>query len=279
MTRSSNCSRCIHYRKMKKGEVPTCSAFPDFIPKEVFSERIPHHKKMENQCGDFVFEPHEKDRKRYKEYFEIIDELTSKRSQFEQEVILIAKEILERINIVEKKKFVRGEIRLYRGESRMIKKVDEVLFFDNKENAELISIGFNSVLFMKLKNILFIESIENHKTDLEFIINYSGDYQLIFANHTRKERQNMNNILSQIQKRKARETLVKKGFVLISSKKLEEEIRSIFNTDRNSLNDRQIVERLHEKRYAVIWSDIYEMRKKLGLKTKREIRLEKKRPK
>jgi len=40
---------------MKKGEVPTCSAFPDFIPKEVFSERIPHHKKMENQCGDFVF--------------------------------------------------------------------------------------------------------------------------------------------------------------------------------------------------------------------------------
>jgi len=260
---------------MRKGEVPTCSAFPDYIPREVFSDSIPHHTIMENQYGNFVFEPSEKHKKSYDEYFEKLKELISKREQLEKKANSLVKEIVEKINL---KNLIRGEVRLYRGESRMSLKVDEILFFDDKENAELVSLGYNSELFRCLKDILFIESVERHKTDLEFIINIKGKCEFNFGNHTREEKRNMNKILSNIHNQKARDTLVKKGLKLITTKKLEEEIKLIFDNLGNEVNDRQIVKKLHEKGYATLWIDIYETRKKIGYKTAREIRLEKKKP-
>lgn len=272
MTRIYKCWRCKHYKKI--GNTMSCSAFPDGIPREVFSEEILHFKKMENQVGDFIFEPTEKE-DYYKKYFAFIEELIRKRSFIEKEVVELVNGIIEDLNAKNITQFIRGEIRIHRSDSKMIIKDDEILFFDFGGKPELVSIGSDSELFKKLKSILLIECIENHKTDLEFIINHNNSYDFKFSNLTFIEKKRQNALISLIHHQRAKDKLIEEGLLAISSEKLKVEIQTILEKENeNDLPyDREILSRLRVKGFAVLSHEVTKYRRELGFKSKRELRI------
>lgn len=257
------------------GNASFCTAFPEGIPREVLSEEVLHFNKMENQIGDFVFEPIEHE-KHYKKYFEYIKELVSKRNQIEEEIVALANEIIENSNAKNSTPFTRGEIQIHRSKSKMIRKADEILLFDSGGKPELISMGFDSALFKKLNSILLMECVENHKTDLKFIIRSNGNYEFNFSNLTLTERKRQYALISMIHNQRAKNRLMDEGLSAISSENLSTEIKVILEKeDKNDLpRDKEILDTLRKKGFAVLEIEVTKLRRELGLKSKRELRIE-----
>jgi len=260
------CFKCKHYFVGERA----CSAFPEGIPQKIFSEEIPHHKNIKGQIGKFIFEPNSKDKKHYVKYFEYISELVGRKFQIEQELPVLASQLIKEINQEKNRKFNRGEIRIDRTRKRGFlvskgKKITRVLFRDSSENYDLIFVDLESELMIKLNTLLHIESIENHKTDLEFIFYNTGEYTLNLTDLTMKERQQQNAIKNSILDQRQFEYSISKGFKEISLEKLEEEIRLFINLEPNGiyLGNLKVFRMLKEKQYAVLNSDVDNVIKKL----------------
>jgi len=274
MTSIFSCLNCKHYKK--EDNTSSCTAFPERIPRKIYSKEILHFNKMKSQVGDFIFEPI-KYIDSYKKYFKLIKKMVSKRVQIEKEAVELTKEIIENLNAKNITKFIRGEIRINRSDSiTMNKKTDEILFFDSEGKPELISIGFDSELFKKLESILLIECVENHKTDLEFIINYNSNYEIKFLNLNNKERSIQNATISLIHDQRTKDRLIQKGLLAISSEQLKTELKIIIK-EKNKVDlprDKDIVLILRNKGFAVLDNEVTKSRREIGFKSKKELRIE-----
>lgn len=55
MLPTSQCGDCAFYRKLIKGYIPTCLAFPEGIPDEIMFGEILHDKIIEGQVGNYIY--------------------------------------------------------------------------------------------------------------------------------------------------------------------------------------------------------------------------------
>ena len=259
MLRTSRCRSCIHFR-----EGHQCAAFPEGIPREVYWWFVPHLKPMDGQEEDFVYEPKDGLDKYFSNYLELARELSSKRKEIERKIVIEAKSVIKHYTQNEQKVFKRIEVRLHTGQSRMANPMDEILFI-REEGAELIAPGKKSTLFLKLNEILFVESVENHKTDLEFIMDNLGNYTLEFANYSRLERLDRNKEFHSARELQQKRLLAKQGLTMITDAKLKAEIKSILDEgdEENLPKNRHIMESLREKGFAVMLNEVYRVRKSL----------------
>lgn len=276
MTRVPNCFNCIHYVPGDGETKSYCPAFPDKIPIEISADILFHYKPFEDQVGSLVFESNGNFKNFYAQISERTEDFINRKEELRAEAIAHARAVTKKIFNSNEKNYTSGEIRFYLGTSRLVKRVDEILFWDNNENPELISLGFDSPLFKKLKVLLYVESIESQKTDLEFSITASGECHLNFTTLSYKERHEGNSVVNKLQDHQSKLNLVKhKGLRLISAEQLENKLSLFLSKEdpENFPRDRKIVAFFHEEGYAVLQQEIYALRKKLGYKNQREIRM------
>lgn len=78
-----------------------CKAFPNGIPRVIFSEEVLHIRKIEGQTGDFVFKPNNQHGQRgktfetYKEFFDKQDEIKKEIPELTIDIISQSKEIVD----------------------------------------------------------------------------------------------------------------------------------------------------------------------------------------
>lgn len=267
------CLHCKYKEEYKKGERVKCKAFPKGIPRQILHERILHYKILPNQKGKYIFTPKKEFENSYDKYFQRLRELISSRETIKEEMILLSKKAIEQESKSKEIIFLKFEITFDRGKSlSLLMYPYEIIFYHSKNKMELISFGYDSELIKNLNNLLLIENIENQKTDIEFTYFKEGNYILNFKNILEKERTKKKKVIWELQNKREKNQLLKRGFKTISKKELEIQLLQILEKeDKNNIfNDTNSLKILHEKGIAVILSEITKTRIKLGYKTKFE---------
>lgn len=270
MTSISRCTQCKHYTPGSRIDnvQASCKAFPSGIPREVHSEIIFHYTRFDEQEGDYVFEPDENDDFSYQNNLRLlryIKELLPQKEQLVEDIKTVGATLISNLR-ANGEDYARGEISLSREKGReMIQKVDDMLFFDSNGEAELYSLGYSSELFRLLDTVLYIDSIENHNTDLEFVMSSSGACALTFSKKTYSERLSKNELVSKLSTLRELGKNEFKGYKPIARDRLKIELQNIIDEHKNwdSLNALQIEMLLHKKGYSAPIGDIKQSWQKL----------------
>jgi len=180
------CTTCIHLGEKNEGDdskksTLSCKAFPNGIPYEIYTERVLHYKRIEDQGNEFVYKSNSENQDIQKSRNLKIENFIKNKSQLELEVILLLKDLIEEENrefkLVAFWLSFQNKYDFFRRNSR---KLIVYLILENNKIEEK-EIYITSDFIRKAYDLLWIENVENHHSSMHIHLNKNGEGHIYYS--------------------------------------------------------------------------------------------------